>query len=155
MFGPGFLRDLRLRLGLDRRSARGPIPWNRWFGDRGEREAARYLRRKGVRVLLRGYRTTRGEIDLIARDGNILVFVEVKTRRRGEPAEAVTPEKQRRITLAALHFLKRYGLLEGPRPVPCRFDVVAVVWPEGRGRPAVEHLPDAFEAVGPRGEFFR
>ena len=108
-----------------------------------------------MRILLRGYRTSRGEIDLIARDGNTLVFVEVKTRRRGEPAEAVTPEKQRRITAASLHFLKRHGLLDGPRDVPCRFDIVAVVWPDGLGRPDIEHHPDAFDAVGPFGQFFR
>ena len=122
----------------------------RLLGDRGEREAARYLRGQGMRVLRRGYATTQGEIDLIARDGSTLVFVEVKARRRGSPAEAVTPEKQRRLTLAALHFLKRHGLLEQP----CRFDVVAIVWPEGRDRPAIEHFPHAFEAVG-RWQMFR
>ena len=134
-------------------AARGP--WNLLFGDRGERAAARLLRRTGLRILLRGYRTTRGEIDLIAREGKTLVFVEVKTRTRGMPAEAVTPEKQRRLTLAALHFLKRHGLLDRPREVPCRFDVVAIVWPEGRGRPEITHHRDAFDAVGPAGQFFR
>src|SRR5262245_42212771 len=97
--------------------------WNRLFGDRGERAAARYLRRHGVLVLVGGHRPALAEVDLIARDGPTLVFVEVKARRHGTPAEAVTPEKQRRLTLAALHFLKRHGLLEQP----CRFDVVAVV----------------------------
>src|SRR4051812_21291586 len=90
------------------------------LGDRGERVAARHLRRQGLGIILRGYRTPLGEIDLIARDGPTLVFVEVKARRQGEPAEAVTPEKQRRLTLAALEFLKRHGLLEQPS----RFDVV-------------------------------
>src|SRR3954447_1139025 len=113
---------------------------NRWLGDRGERAAARMLRKSGLRVLLRGYRTDQGEVDLIARDGETLVFVEVKARRRGEPAEAVTPEKQRRLTLAALHFLKRHGLLEQP----CRFDVVAIVWPEGRRPATIEHFRHAF-----------
>ena len=107
-----------------------------------------------MKVLLRNYRTSRGEIDLIARDGGVLVFVEVKTRRRGHPAEAVTAEKQRRITLAALHFLKKHGLLDADRPVPCRFDIVAIVWPDGRDRPTVEHHANAFEASGPRGQFF-
>ncbi len=123
---------------------------SRLLGDRGEREALRFLRKRGLRFLRRGYRTTQGEVDLIVRDGPTVVFVEVKTRRKGTPAEAVTAEKQRRLTLAALHFLKRYQLLEQP----CRFDVVAIVWPEGRARPEVEHLADAFEAVG-RGQFFR
>jgi putative endonuclease len=123
---------------------------NRLLGDRGERAAARFLRRRGLRILTRGYRTASGEIDLVARDGDTLVFIEVKSRRHGEPAEAVTPEKQRRLTLAALHFLKRYDLLEQR----CRFDVVAVVWPDRRHAPTIEHFTNAFEAVG-RGQFFR
>jgi putative endonuclease len=123
---------------------------NRVLGDRGERAAARFLRRKGLRVITRGYRTARGEIDLIARDGDTLVFVEVKTRRQGEPAEAVTAEKQQRLTLAALQFLKRFGLLEQRS----RFDVVAVVWPDDRRPPSIEHFPSAFDAPG-RGQFYR
>jgi putative endonuclease len=124
--------------------------WNRLFGDRGEREAARYLRRQGMKILQRGYRTDRGEIDLIALDGNVVVFVEVKARRQGYPAEAVTPEKQRRLTLAALHFLKKHDLLDER----CRFDVVAIVWREDKSPPEIEHIRDAFEAAG-RGQMFR
>lgn len=118
---------------------------NRLLGDRGERAAARFLKRRGMRIITRGYRTKRGEIDLIARDGDMLVFVEVKTRRRGEPAEAVTLRKQRRLTLAALHFLKKHGLLDKVRG---RFDIVAIVWPDDRDEPTIEHIPNAFEAVG-------
>jgi putative endonuclease len=125
---------------------------NRLLGDRGERAAARHLKRAGLRILMRGYRTPWGEIDLIAREESVLVFVEVKARRRGDPAEAVTPEKQRRLTLAALHFLRRYRLLE--RDQPCRFDVVAVVWPDDGRAPDIAHLRHAFEAVG-RGQMFR
>ena len=124
--------------------------WNRLFGDRGEQEAARYLRRQGMKILHRGYRTDHGEIDLIALDGNVVVFVEVKARRQGSPAEAVTPEKQRRLTLAALHFLKKHNLLDERS----RFDVVAIVWPEDKSPPEIEHIRDAFEAVG-RGQMFR
>jgi putative endonuclease len=124
--------------------------WNRLLGDRGERAAARFLRRRGMRILRRGYRTDHGEIDLIARDGDTLAFVEVKARRRGQPAEAVTTEKQRRLTLAALHFLKRYGLLE----TRTRFDVVAILWPDDGAEPEIEHIRDAFEARG-RGQLFR
>ena len=58
-----------------------PGLWNRLFGDRGERAAARYLRRAGMRIVTRGYDTLWGEIDLVARDGEFVVFVEVKTRR--------------------------------------------------------------------------
>lgn len=124
--------------------------WNRWLGDRGERAAARALRRAGLRVIRRGYRTPRGEIDLIAREGDTVVFVEVKTRRRGVPAEAVTTEKQLRLTLAALQFLKERRLLDQR----ARFDVVAVVWPDGGRAPAIEHIRHAFEACG-RGQMFR
>jgi putative endonuclease len=123
---------------------------SRWLGDRGERTASGYLRAKGLRIIVRGYRTNLGEIDLVARDDDTVVFVEVKTRRQGEPALAVTLEKQRRITLAALHFLKRYGLLEQR----CRFDVVTVIWPDDHHDPVIEHFPHAFEAVG-HGQMFR
>ena len=123
---------------------------NRLLGRSGEREAAKFLRRKGMRILARNYRGPAGEIDLIARDGDTLVFVEVKTRREGVPAEAVTLEKQRNLTLTAMHFLRRYRALE----VRSRFDIVAIVWPESTRSPAIEHIPNAFDAVG-RGQMFR
>lgn len=123
---------------------------SRLLGGEGEREAARYLRGQGLRILVRSYRTPWGEIDLIARDGDTLVFVEVKARRQGQPAEAVTPEKQRRLTLAALRFLKEHDLLEQR----CRFDVMALVWPDGQRLPNIEHIRHAFEAVGV-GQMFR
>jgi len=122
---------------------------NRLLGERGERAAARYLRRHGMRVLLRGYRTRWGEIDLIAREADILVFVEVKARRRGVPAEAVASEKQRRLTLTALHFLRRYQLLDQRS----RFDIVAIVWPDDRRPPEIAHIRNAFEPTG-RGQMF-
>ena len=123
---------------------------NRLLGERGERLASRHLKRQGMRVLLRGFRTEQGEIDLIARDGDILVFVEVKARRKGVPAEAVTEEKQRRLTNVSMQFLRRYHLLE----VRSRFDVVAIVWPDDRTPPQIEHFRNAFEPVG-RGQMFR
>jgi putative endonuclease len=124
--------------------------FGRLLGDRGERAAVALLKRRGMRILRRNYRTKHGEVDVVAREGTAVVFVEVKARRRGDPTEAVTPEKQRRLTLAALHFLKRYRLLEHR----CRFDVVAVLWPDDAGPPTVEHYPDAFEPPG-RGQMFR
>lgn len=124
--------------------------WNRLFGDRGERAAARYLKQRGMRILDRGYRIPQGEVDLIARDGDIVVFVEVKTRKQGTPAEAVNLAKQKRLTEAALHFLKRHHLLEGR----WRFDIIAIVWPEVGGEPTIEHIPNAFESVG-RWQMFR
>jgi putative endonuclease len=127
-----------------------PTFWNLLLGDRGEREAARFLQRQGLKILHRGYRTHHGEIDLIALEDNVVVFVEVKARRRGVPAEAVTPEKQRRVTLAALHFLKKHRLLDQRS----RFDVVAIVWHDSGVPPEIEHIRAAFEAVG-RWQMFR
>jgi putative endonuclease len=119
---------------------------NRLLGQSGERAAERFLRRRGYRILTRRYRVAVGEIDLIARDCDTLVFVEVKTRRQGEPLEAVTPEKQRRLTRAAVRFLYRHEIEDVG--IPCRFDVVAVVWPEQSRRPRFEHIRHAFEATG-------
>ena len=125
-----------------------------WFppktlGQRGEALAARFLRRRGYRVVARGDRHKLGELDIVAVDGRTVVFVEVKTRstdEHGHPSDAVTPDKQRRLTRLALAFLKRHGLLE----TPARFDVVAITWPE-HGRPKIEHLKNAFDAVGTKG----
>jgi putative endonuclease len=117
------------------------------LGRRGEDAAARYLKRAGCKVLVRSSRLWPGEIDLVALDGRTVVFVEVKTRTSqdaGHPAEAVDLRKQRRLTVLAVTFLKRHGLLE----YPARFDVVAVTWPSGRGRPTIEHFKNAFDAVG-------
>ena len=131
--------------------------WQRWFppptlGQRGEALAERHLRRKGYKIVARGSRAALGELDLVAVDGRTVVFVEVKTRRSqdaGHPADAVDDEKQRRLTRLAVSYLRRHGLLE----YPARFDVVAITWPDGRGKPLVEHIPRAFTAVGHEGMF--
>lgn len=114
------------------------------LSERGENVAARFLRDQGYKILLRNYRCALGEVDIIARDGKTLVFVEVKTRSYDDPTpeEQVGPEKQHQITKAAHNYLARYGT---PQP-PARFDVVAIVWPEGRD-PIIRHTPDAFEAT--------
>jgi putative endonuclease len=123
-----------------------------WLGDEGERLAARYLRRKGYKILARRYRTALGELDLVARDGDCIVFIEVKTRRdelAGQPHEAVDARKQAQLTRLALAFLKRYRLLEQP----ARFDVVSIIW-EGISRePQIVHYQNAFEPPG-RGQMF-
>ena len=122
------------------------------LGRRGEAAAERFLKRRGYKVLARGNRLRPGELDLVMLDGRTIVFVEVKTRQSqeaGHPAEAVDEKKQRRLTRLAVTFLKRHKLLE----YPGRFDVVAITWPEGRGRPQIEHFRDAFPAVG-RGELY-
>jgi putative endonuclease len=93
-------------------------------GGEGEDRAARFLARHGLQLLARNYRTRLGEIDLIARDGATLVFVEVRLRkdaRFGGALESITMRKQRRIAAAARQYLMRI-----PRVPPCRFDVVCI-----------------------------
>lgn len=122
------------------------------LGRRGEDAAAQYLQRLGYQILARADQAKTGELDLVARDRQTIVFVEVKTRQSpdtGRPAEAVDAAKQRRLSRLAVTFLKRHGLLESP----ARFDVIAVTWPEGQRRPAIEHFPNAFDAVG-WGQFY-
>jgi putative endonuclease len=122
------------------------------LGKRGERSAERYLKRLGYRIVRRGERTSAGEIDLVAVDGRVVVFVEVKTRAShdaGHPAEAVDRHKQQRLTRLALTFLKQHDLLEHA----ARFDVVAITWPVGARRPVIEHYKNAFEPTG-RGQMF-
>jgi len=113
----------------------------RGAGQAWEKLAARELHRAGYDILERNYRTKAGEIDLVAREGSILCFVEVKGRRSlafGAPAEAVDAEKQRRIWTAAQLYLQR----ERVRPA-CRFDVVTI---DASGdKPRVEILRGAFE----------
>jgi putative endonuclease len=122
------------------------------LGQRGEDAAARYLRRLGYVIVARGHRGNIGEIDLVAVDGRTVVFVEVKTRTShdvGHPADAVDEAKQRRLTRLAVSYLKRHDLLE----CSARFDVGAVTWPAGRGRPTIEHYKSAFEPIGFDGMF--
>lgn len=114
----------------------------RSVGRRGEEEAARFLGKRGFAILDRNVRSRLGEIDLVAREGQTLVFVEVKTRREGDSPEAsVTPQKQRRLGRLAQHYLKWKRLGE----VRCRFDVVAVTLDAQERVKAIRHLPAAFE----------
>jgi putative endonuclease len=119
----------------------------RSFGARGEYAAEKFLRRKGYVIVGRRIRSAVGELDLVAVDKGTVVFVEVKARRaqkEGHPTDAVTIQKQRRITRAALLFIKRNHLTE----YPARFDVVTVIWPRDRKQPAIEHFIHAFEPTG-------
>jgi putative endonuclease len=83
----------------------------------------------------------------VALDGKTIVFIEVKTRESslaGHPSDAVDNIKQRRLTRLAVTFLKRHGLLE----CPARFDVVAITWPAKKWFPTIEHIKNAFDAIG-------
>lgn len=116
------------------------------FGRSAEAAAAEYLRRVGYVILERNYRTPMGEVDIIARHGDVLVFVEVKARRSdryGGAKGAVTPAKQRRISMAALAYLKS----EGKMGQKARFDVVAIR--AGGPHPQAEIVRNAFELAYP------
>ncbi|MCJ7679624.1 MAG: YraN family protein [Candidatus Aminicenantes bacterium] len=114
------------------------------LGRKGERIAAAFLRRKGFQIMETGFRFGQGEIDIIARDGEYLVFVEVKTRTDldyGGAEEAVDRKKRRQIRKVAMGYLYQQH-----RPPPfCRFDVVAVCPDSKSNRYNVFHFPDAFE----------
>ena len=114
----------------------------RALGRIGEDLACDHLRRKGYEIVARGFRLFRGEIDIIARDGGTLVFVEVKARADeefGRPEEAVTPSKQRQVRRIAQGYL-----VEHPRgQAGCRFDVVSVLY-RGPDDVRLVHFIDAF-----------
>lgn len=118
------------------------------LGDRGEDAAVKFLKKKGCQIVKRNWRSQAGEVDIIAHDGETLVFVEVKSRGKGSyvsAAESVDARKQKRITRAALIYISALKDPEGPPPV--RFDVICV---SGGLKPKVEeHIPDAFGATGP------
>jgi putative endonuclease len=113
----------------------------------GERAARRHLQQLGLKFLAANYRSARGEVDLVFRDADCLVFVEVKTRSSENwtrPAAAVDARKRRLLSQTALDYLR---LLRHP-PVKLRFDVVEVLLDAGRVR-AVRHLPNSFALTAP------
>jgi len=113
------------------------------LGKRGEDIAAKALRRRGYKLLGRNVQLGRNEVDLIARDGDTIVFVEVKTRRSAgvaEPEDNITMEKQKRLSRAARIYMDR----DNDPHAYYRFDVVSVVIPE-KGRPDVTVYQNAFE----------
>ena len=112
-------------------------PNKRRLGSQYECMAAEYLEKQGVVILEKNYQARQGEIDLIGKDRDYLIFVEVKYRRNadsGVPAEAVTLQKQRHIRMTAQYYLysRRYG------DIPCRFDVVSILAQE------IQWIKDAF-----------
>ena len=112
------------------------------LGHTGERLAEAFLKRQRLKTVARHFGTPVGELDLVMRDGETVVFVEVKTRRDrkyADPQDAVGRAKQRRMTRAALWFIdqKRW------QDRPCRFDIVAVTL-STTGAPEIEHFPEAF-----------
>lgn len=116
-------------------------------GELGERAAKKHLQKLGLKFLTANFRSDRGEIDLIFRDGDCLVFVEVKSRSSEEwtrPAAAVDARKKRLLSQTALDYLR---LLKHPE-VKIRFDIVEVLLSEGEVR-EVRHLPNTFTLSKP------
>lgn len=112
--------------------------WKIEKGRKGENLARSILISKGMELLRANYRTRLGELDLVMRDGETVVFVEVKNRKDlafGAPQESVTRAKQRRMVKTALWFLKERRLAGAP----CRFDVVSL------GPDGADHIPNAFQ----------
>jgi putative endonuclease len=112
------------------------------YGEAGEALATRLLRQKGYKILATNYRTRLGEIDIIARHRDTIVFVEVKARHTLQfrnPKWAVTPQKQRKISMVALYYLKTTGQSQSK----ARFDVVAIQ--STATPPEVEIIQNAFE----------
>ena len=114
-----------------------------WLGNYGEDIAVDFLRAQGCRILARNYRSPRkGEVDIVARDGRLLLFVEVKTRAEGSRIrglDAVTRSKQALIERGANSWLQRLGT----RQLPWRFDVIEVMVKD-QEKPKVNHVRDAF-----------
>ena len=112
------------------------------LGSKGEDIAEEFLRRKGFRILEKNYKTFVGEIDIIALDGETVVFVEVKTRANdsfGYPFEAVHTMKRRKLRNLALLYMKKQG-----GEIPVRFDVLSIMC-SPNGRKQIDHIADAFE----------
>ena len=110
-------------------------------GTAGEDLVVDFLQKKGYRILQRNYRFEHGEIDIVAEDGNVLVFVEVKARRSkeyGEPEDAVTPRKREKIRSTANGYLFENKIDDKE----CRFDVIAIDYQQNKTE--IRHLIDAF-----------
>jgi putative endonuclease len=125
---------------------RWPI-WRRWFGTRSERAAEKFLKKLGYRILGRNVCFRNGELDLVARQGDIIVFAEVRSTAgadTGIPALSVDFIKQRKLTESAKAWLQRHRLLDRTS----RFDVLAVSWPANQKEPVIEHFMNAFSPTG-------
>ena len=114
----------------------------RQTGTEYEEQAAQWLTERGFEILEKNYRCRIGEIDLIARDGRYLVFIEVKYRsdgKAGDPSEAVNWQKQKKICKTAGWYLRQKRI---PEDMPCRFDVVSILGSQ------IHHIKNAFEYAG-------
>lgn len=116
---------------------------NKNIGELGENLAIKFLKRLKLSIITRNYRQKSGEIDIVAEDGEELVFIEVKTRsstKYGTPAEAVTPTKQQQIVRVTREYISRHDLFHKN----VRFDVITVLLRKNAA-PEIEHIKNAFE----------
>jgi len=112
------------------------------FGEQSESIAVSYLKKQGYKIIEQNYRTKLGEIDIIAKEKDTIAFIEVKARRSGHfgnPKWAVTPKKQRKISMVALWYLKTTKQSN----VKARFDVVSII--SDHDNPSIEIIKNAFE----------
>ncbi|HEY9037025.1 MAG TPA: YraN family protein [Pseudomonadales bacterium] len=119
-------------------------PRTRDTGQAAEQQAERYLHEKGLRSVQRNFHARGGEIDLVMRDADTLVFVEVRFRKNnthGTPLETVTAHKQARIRRAASYFLQSHPAMA---ELPCRFDVIGIEPDAQTGRVTISWIQDAF-----------
>lgn len=122
-----------------------PLAGRAALGTRGEDLAARLLEDRGFRILQRNWRRPEGEVDLVAEDDGVLVFVEVRSRtgdEHGHPLETVNKQKQRRLVRAARLYLQESAMHWNET----RFDVVGIIFPKEGGTPTLMHIEDAFRA---------
>lgn len=120
---------------------------NKMLGASGEELACGFLADKGYTVLHRNFRCRTGEIDIVARDGDTIVFVEVKTRtsdKYGAPYEAVGRTKQNRIVRTALLYMQNNQLFDHM----CRFDILEIIFDEDLKEHDINHITDAFQYSG-------
>ncbi|MBL8892425.1 MAG: YraN family protein [Planctomycetaceae bacterium] len=129
------------KMGLGDRSA-PPTAKQNSLGYRGELVAADFLRGRGYQIVCHGYQTSDGELDLVAIDGDVVVYVEVKTLRRPDsrPEAAVHRRKRKQLIKLARIFAASRGLLHQRS----RFDVIAVIWPDPQQPPQIRHHIHAF-----------
>ncbi len=105
------------------------------------------LRKQGFRILSRNWSCSLGELDLVAVEDDVIVFVEVRSTKSGDlerAADSVDAAKQRRLTQLALRYLRKHRLLNHA----ARFDVLLIDWPDGQRQPQIVHHRQAFDAVG-------
>jgi len=113
------------------------------IGSKGETEAIRFLRKKGLRILTRNWRFGKKEIDIIAQEGGTICFIEVKTRGSlefGLPQEAIDFKKRKSLITLAVSYINRYGL----KDYNFRFDVVSVLWERNKRKAKIEYIKNAF-----------